>query len=632
MRRNRSAGQRGRLATPLVLGALALLPLAAGGAAPAAKALVPDSRHLSNGWEIPGDRYCDQPYLVKTDDGAWLCAMTTAQGPEGSSTQNILTTRSTDRGKTWSPPVYVEPAGGPEASYAVLLKVPSGRVYCFYNHNTDNTREIKREDMGVYTRVDSQGHYVFRYSDDGGRTWSSQRYEIPIRAFEWDRKNVYGGKIRFFWNVGRPLVHKDAVLIPHHKVAAMGQGFFAQSEGAFLRSPNILRERDPKKIRWETLPEGDVGLRTPEGGGRIAEEQSVTSLSDGSLFCVYRTVDGYPAHAYSRDGGRTWTKPQYLPYSPGGRLMKHPRAANFAWRCSNGKFLYWFHNHGGQVARQTPGWDPYADRNPVWVCAGEERDSPQGKVIAWSQPEILLYDDDPMIRMSYPDLLEEGGRYYVTETQKNIGRVHLIDQTLLDGLFGQSQNRSVAQDGLVLSLPAAGSPMPAQAPAPRLKPFTERDNDRPDHGTKDLRSGFSVELWTKLERPDAGQVLLDTRTPAGKGVTLATAGDGAVRLTLNDGRTECSWTTDRDTVSPGKPHHVVATVDGGPKIITFVVDGVLCDGGDQRQFGWGRFSPNLREVNGAALLRVHPAVQQLRIYNRALRTSEAVGNYRAGEK
>jgi hypothetical protein len=284
------------------------------------------------------------------------------------------------------------------------------------------------------------------------------------------------------------------------------------------------------------------------------------------------------------------------------------------------------------VARQTPGWDPYADRNPVWVSAGEERDSPQGKVIVWSQPEILLYDDDPMIRMSYPDLLEEGGRYYVTETQKNIGRVHLIDQTLLEGLFGQSQNRSVARDGLVLSLPAAGGPMPAQAPAPKLKPFTERDNDRPDHGTKDLRSGFSVEIWTKLERPVAGQVLLDTRTPAGKGVTLVTAGDGAVRLTLNDGRTECSWTSDRDTVSPGKPHHVVATVDGGPKIITFVVDGVLCDGGDERQFGWGRFTPNLREVNGAASLQVHPSVQRLRIYNRALRTSEAVGNFRAGEK
>jgi hypothetical protein len=75
---------------------------------------------------------------------------------------------------------------------------------------------------------------------------------------------------------------------------------------------------------------------------------------------------------------------------------------------------------------------------------------------------------------------------------------------------------------------------------------------------------------------------------------------------------------------------VIVTVDGGPKIITFVVDGVLNDGGHERQFGWGRFSPHLRTPNGAAKAKLAPALSALRIYTRALRTSEAVGNYRAG--
>jgi hypothetical protein len=80
----------------------------------------------------------------------------------------------------------------------------------------------------------------------------------------------------------------------------------------------------------------------------------------------------------------------------------------------------------------------------------------------------------------------------------------------------------------------------------------------------------------------------------------------------------------------------VITVDGGPKIITFVVNGTLCDGGDQRQFGWGRFSPTLRapnpglEAGGVPMLTIAPAVRSLRLYSRALRTSEAVGNFRAG--
>jgi hypothetical protein len=57
---------------------------------------------------------------------------------------------------------------------------------------------------------------------------------------------------------------------------------------------------------------------------------------------------------------------------------------------------------------------------------------------------------------------------------------------------------------------------------------------------------------------------------------------------------------------------------------------VLCDGGDARQFGWGRYSPHLRTPSGAKTLKLDPAVRSLRIYSRALRTSEAVGNFRAG--
>jgi hypothetical protein len=400
---------------------------------------VPDPRHISNGWVIPSEGYADQPYIVKTDDGAWLCVITIGKGREGAPGQHVISMRSRDLGHTWEKPVDIEPADGPEASYAVLLKVLTGRIYVFYNHNTDNVREVKREDKGVYRRVDSLGHYVFKFTDDGGQSWSAKRYEVPVREFDCDRTNVYGGKLRFFWNVGRPLTLGDAAIMVIHKVGAMGYGFFAQSEGAFIKSRNILTERNPEKITFETLPDRTVGLRAPPGGGRVAEEQSIVALSDGSLYCVYRTVDGWPACAYSRDGGHTWTTPTYATYSPGGRRIKHPRAANFAWRCSNGKFLYWFHNHGGpfirKMAEDTSGksGSPYDDRNPAWLAAGVERDSPDGKVICWSQPNILLYDDDPFIRMSYPDLVEENGRFYVTETQKNVGRVHEIPKPLLDG-------------------------------------------------------------------------------------------------------------------------------------------------------------------------------------------------------
>lgn len=611
-----------------MLSALLLAPPATLHAAEAAS----DSRHISNGRVIPSEGYADQPYIVKTDDGAWLCAMTTGVGKEGAGGQHVVSMRSTDRGRTWEPIVPIEPADGPEASYAVLLKVASGRIYAFYNHNTDRVPEVKREDGGAYKRVDSLGHYVFKFSDDHGRSWSAQRHEVPIREFACDRTNVYGGTLRFFWNVGRPLIVGDKTIMVLHKVGAMGAGFFAQSEGAFFVSRNILIERDPAKITFDTLPDGDVGLRTPAGGGRVAEEQSIVKLSDGSLYCVYRTIDGWPACAYSRDGGHTWSAPAYKTYSPGGPRVKHPRAANFAWNCSNGKLLYWFHNHGGKFvgelgANGKDGRSPYDDRNPAWLMAGREVDTPLGKCIEWTQPEILLYDDDPFIRMSYPDLVEDGGKFFITETQKTVGRLHEISGALIDGLFNQFDNRTVATNGLVMSL---RQPVPTEAKMPPLPELHQRDTKSEDQHGKDLRSGFSLDLWVNLAALAAGQHLLDSRDASGKGILVSTASAGTIRIALNDGRQEVAWESDRGALKTGNPQHVVITVDGGPKVITYVVNGVLCDGGDERQFGWGRYSPTLRAPNGAAKARVAPAIQSLRIYNRALRTSEAVGNFRAG--
>ena len=594
---------------------------------------VSDKRHISNGWNMPSEGFADQPYILKTDDGAWLCVITSGKGIEGASGQHVISMRSTDQGRTWTDIVPIEPADGPEASYAVLLKVSGGRIYAFYNHNTDRVPEVKREDEGSYSRVDSVGHYVFKFSDDHGRTWSARRYDVPVREFECDRINVYGGSLRFFWNAGRPLILGDAAFMIMHKVGAMGLGFFAQSEGAFLKSKNILTERDPEKVNFETLPDGDVGLRAPVGGGRVAEEQSLVSLSDGSLYCVYRTVDGWPACAYSRDGGHTWTKSAYASYTPDGRRIKHPRAANFAWNCSNGKFLYWFHNHGGRFVGELGaggkgGRSPYDDRNPAWLAAGREVDTPQGKCIEWSQPEILLYDDDPYIRLSYPDLVEEGGSFYVTETQKALGRTHEIPNTLIEGLFHQFDNRAVATGDLVLNL---DKDIPAEVKMPLLPEFNQMDTKSRDYRGKDLRAGFSLDLWLTLVSPASNQTLLDSRDDAGKGILVSTAGTGTIRIALNDGRQHASWECDQGVIRQGKRQHVVITVDGGPKIITFVVNGVLCDGGEGRQFGWGRFSPALRTPNGADTLAIAKAVHSLRLYTRALRTSEAVGNFRNKE-
>lgn len=601
-----------------------------------------DKRHLLQGRVIPTEGYSDQPYVVRTDDGAWLCCVTTGPGQEGAAGQHVVTRRSIDRGYRWSKSVPVEPEDSPENSYAVMLKVPvlsvsegrdttgknpAGRIYIFYNHNTDNVRKVLRHDgKGSFSRVDSLGYYVFRYSDDHGKSWSTNRYTVPVREFACDRENVYRGRLRFFWNVGRPFIYDKVVYIPLHKVCRMGEGFFSQSEGVLLKSDNLLIETEPAKVRWETLPDGDIGLRTPPGGGPVSEEQSCCTLSDGSFYCVYRSVDGHPVETYSRDGGHTWTTPRWKRY-PDGRLLKNPRAANFVWRCSNGRYLYWFHNHGGRFIREGRS-NPYDDRNPAWLCAGEETETPEGKEIRWSQPEIVLYDDDPYVGISYPDLVEEDGVFFLTETQKNIARVHEIDPLLVGGLWRQFTAADVTRDELLVELPQ-GNSLPSEIEAPLLPVFNERDCERADHGTKNLRSGFTIDVWLSPADLSAGQVLLDGRTSAGQGLALLTASHGTVELVLNDGCTENRWGCDPGLLIPGQRHHLVFIVDGGPRLIIVMVDGMLNDGGEHRQFGWGRFSPNLRHANGAATWSISPHINSLRVYGRALRTSEVIANFRA---
>jgi len=581
-----------------------------------------DFRLLRTGRPIPAERYSDQPYLVRTDDDAWLCVLTT-----GKSVEHVVAQRSLDQGRTWRDGVSIEPAGGPEASYAVLIKAPGGRIFVFYNYNADNLRDVRADDPpypgGRCQRVDSLGQFVFKFSDDHGRTWSAERYPVPMRETAIDRGNPYGGKVRFFWNVGRPFVHGAALHVPLHKVGGFGHGFFVRSEGWFLRSATLLSAADPGAADWETLPDGDTGLTAPAGGGPIAEEQSVCVLSDGTFYAVWRSVDGHPVTALSRDGGHSWTQPEYQSYAD-GRLMKHPRAANFIWRCANGKYLYWFHNHGGKS---------YEDRNPAWLCGGIERDTCSGRTIAWSQPEILLYDDDPFVRISYPDLIEENGQTFITETQKTVPRVHQIDPILLSGLWGQFAPAGVAREGLVLAWrrdePASARKLAA------LPDFLISDETVADYGTKDHRNGMTLELWVEGSAAIVpGMVLASNRTAAGCGFTLSAVEGGAVELTLGDGRVENRWASDPGALSGLEPRHLVAIVDAGPKIVAFVTNGSFNDGGTGRQFGWGRFSPQLRSLRGADRLTLadqDPSpILLARVYARALRSSEAVGNYGAG--
>ena len=369
-----------------------------------------------------------------------------------------------------------------------------------------------------------------------------------------------------------------------------------------------------------------------------SDQPYLLKTNDNAWLCVMTTGEGHEGAAgqhiisqRSFDQGKTWDKPQYMRYSD-GRLMKNPRAANFAWKCENGKFLYWFHNHGGRFIRAhpNPGAIGYNDRNPVWIAGGVEVDGAGGRIIKWSQPEILLYDDDPMIRMSYPDLMEEDGNYFITETQKDIARVHQIDNAFLERLWGQLESPKPAIDGLTLDWTGLGKSLPQKLPAPVAPTFCVRDTNSADYKGKSTNAGFTIGLGFLLNEIEEGQVLADTRDSSGKGWWISAADKNNLDFQMNDGQTHTIWSSDPGSIQLNTQHQVSILIDGGPNIIAFVIDGHLNDGGEDRQFGWGRFSPFFQSATGSPTLLVGESlkgkVSYIRYFNRALMVTEALAN------
>jgi hypothetical protein len=523
--------------------------------------------------------------------------LTTAPGGESSVGQHVVATTSKDQGKTWTPPVDIEPSTGPHASWVVPLLTPYDRLYAFYDYNGDNTS------FGKGKNFDSQhGWFVFKYSDDGGKTWSD-RHRIPMRETAGDRTTIGGKTSQMFWSVSKPRVVKDNVYISFSKHTEHWMNF---GDGWVFHSNNVLNEKEPEKIRWELLPEGDYGIRNPEFGS-VLEEHILQPLNAENVFvCVYRTGQGMPAISYSKDACKSWMLPERMRYAT-GVLIHTPRACPMFWKCSNGNYLFWFHNNASET---------FQNRNPAWICGGVERD---GRIF-WSQPEILLYADSPSVRMSYPDLVEINNRYWVSETDKEVGRVHEVDTALLEGMWNtvneqlDSKTTKIVEKGLVLQTSEQNAAFPKEA----ANLYSSR--------------GLSLDFVIAGNEWKEGDILFDNRDENKTGIVLRAGKTGTIRLTMRDkndpnGQSETNWTSDSGVLKELK--HFTVIIDSAPKIISFVVNGQFCDGKGQRTFGWGRFTKIPTDLSGSGTIKLAPQVQTLRIYNRYLRTNEAVSNHLA---
>ena len=585
-----------------------------------------DPRFNQSGTTMYKNSYMDQPYIVKISSTKWFCVVTSLDGVkfttgDGGIGLNVIALITENQGKTWTRVSDIEPSD-PNffLAWGVPYRTSYGRIYVFYQR------------IPLYNRSTTPVKYCYRYSDDDGKTWSATNV-LPYRKTAIDLENDYQGVSYGGWSVSNPIRVNNEF---YHMFTKTGKTYYyAKSkgqvgEGFIYHCSNIETEQDPSKLTWTMLPDGDRGISHPvdqNGFTGIQEEHQLVSLGGSNMYSVFRVKDLFLPGSYSSDLGRTWTTPQFETYY-NGRKIRHNRACAKLYKTDAGKYLLWFNNHS---------LEHILGRDPIWISGGTLEN---GKIV-WSQPEVLLYTDprtysDGLLGsgisgLSYPDFVEDNGNFWVTETDKAVSRIHKLNNEMLEGLWNQRSNKNLTTKGMVLekkSIASTGEQVMLPA-LPGLK-----------------FGGIALEFYLTINKLSANQVLYDSRDANGRGVLISTVLNttiteasskktytitNTIGITINDGANTITWYADNNTLVVGKKTHLVFNVDGAANVLSVLVDGNLCDRSAvaSDNAGWIRIPETMNEISTstATLGSQYILIDQFRLYDRYLLTSEAIANY-----
>ena len=245
----------------------------------------------------------------------------------------------------------------------------------------------------------------------------------------------------------------------------------------------------------------------------------------------------------------------------------------------------------------------------------------------------------------YPDIITDlDGKIYITETYKSTpqseAKTHAVDMNMISMLYNQRTINSIVTSNIIAHLNVTAATFPTNA---RLPNFYKYEYEQ---------YGFSLDMWinpsslpSKCATPASLVSALSDHRTTGFFVDYYRT-NGTVRLTMMDTSNHIFQfgtdpTCSKRLLDPhSEPHHVGIIVDGGPKMISFVVDGKLCDGGPSdlqhwpnghtlMDFDFGDMHINAVGVESSVKTNLD-VVENGHLYNRSLYVTEMIGNWRAG--
>jgi hypothetical protein len=322
----------------------------------------------------------NEHFLVFDGPAGSLMAVWTQSSAESQPDQHIAFARSTDEGKTWSPPRIIagpkKPGDGHMASWGYPLVSKSGRIYVLYSQH------IGKSDNFVH----HTGWLHGIRSDDNGQTWSRPR-NIPLARSLRDNPDTNMPPNMLCWQ--KPLrLGKDGKYFAGFtrwtsfavKKNPTKSWISADARVEFMRFENV--DDNPAvqdlKISWFAANEKALAVPFP-GHPEVSacQEPTVVKLPDGRLFCVMRTASGSPFWSLSADVGETWTQPRRLLRQDGGEPLPHPLSPCPMYdvggnTAGSGRYVLFIHNHDGHYQGYGP-TDSGFHRRPVCLVPGRFR-------------------------------------------------------------------------------------------------------------------------------------------------------------------------------------------------------------------------------------------------------------------